>query len=200
MGGPLRYALSTGAIALSDASQGSEFVQWRHAPPSEWQFCPLCRSDLTNQVWDGKMRRYCPACGFVYWERPVPAAAAVVLDPARQPGQMVLVRRRYPPEEGQWTLPGGGIEAGESVQEAARREVLEETGLAVAVDQQIGTWSTPSAETLITFFAAHVLGGQLEAGTDALEAAWFPIAALPDLAFNTHRDAVESFRKHISSL
>ena len=185
---------------MEDASQGSEFVQWRHAPPGEWQYCPLCRADLTNHAWDGKVRRYCPVCGFVYWERPLPAAAAIVLDPADHPNQMVLVRRRYPPEEGQWTLPGGGIEAGESVEEAACREVVEETGLDIAVDRQIGTWSTPSAETVITFFAAHAVGGQLQAGTDALEAAWFPVESLPELAFSTHQEAVERFRTFRTSL
>ena len=142
------------------ADEPNGFVQWRHAAPDRWRFCPLCRARLIDRAWDGKMRRYCPACGFVYWERPLPAAAVVVGD-SRRPGEIVLVRRRYPPDAGQWTLPGGGIEAGESVAEAARREVLEETGLTVEMDGQIGTWSTPTGETVITFFAAHQIAGTL---------------------------------------
>lgn len=178
------------------ADDTNAFVQWRHAPGSQWQYCPLCREQLVNQSWDGKVRRYCPHCGFVYWERPLPAAAALILDPAH-PGEIVLVKRRYPPEEGQWTLPGGGIEAGESVEEAIQREAEEETGLVVALDEQIGTWSTPSKETLVTFFTAHPVAGRLQAGTDALEAQWFRFEVVPTLAFSTHRDALaEFFRRH----
>lgn len=175
---------------MADESNG--FVQWRHAPPSQWQFCPLCRTDLVDQSWDGKMRRYCSSCGFVYWERPLPAAAVLISD-AHRPGQIVLVRRRYPPDEGQWTLPGGGIEAGESAEQAAVREAIEETGLIVVVDAQLGTWSTPTAETIITFYITHADGGRLKAGTDAEEACWFPLDSMPTLAFSTHREALRRF-------
>ncbi len=168
-------------------------VQWRHAPPEKWQYCPLCRGALADQPWDGKLRRYCAACGFVYWERPLPAAAAIVVDGVEHPRSLVMVRRRYPPEEGGWTLPGGGIEAGESVQEAVVREVREETGLWVAVHDQLGTWSTPSKETVITFFVAHVVGGALQAGTDAAQTAWFSLNEIPQIAFSTHRDALKRF-------
>lgn len=71
------------------------------------------------------------------------------------------MRRRYPPNQGGWTLPGGGVEAGESVEEAIHREVLEETGLVITLDEQLGTQSTPFKETLITFYLARALGGQI---------------------------------------
>jgi ADP-ribose pyrophosphatase YjhB (NUDIX family) len=138
------------------------------------------------------MRRYCPQCGFVYWERPLPAAATVIVN-SRQPSEIVLVRRRYPPEEGQWTLPGGGIESGESAAEAAVREAREETGLVVAIDDELGAWSTPSRETVVIFYLAHVLGGRLKGGTDALEARWVVAESAPQLAFSTHREALAKF-------
>lgn len=172
--------------------EANGFVQWRHAPPEAWRFCPLCRAELVNHAWDGKARRYCRQCGFVYWERPLPAAAAVVVDGDR-PGQIVLVRRRYPPEEGQWTLPGGGIESGETVAAAMVREVHEETGLVVEVDQQLGTWSTPTGETVITFFVSRYVSGALKPGTDAADAAWYAYRDIPALAFSTHRDAVQRY-------
>ena len=168
------------------------FVQWRHAPPNQWLYCPLCRSELTDRCWDGKMRRYCLQCGFVYWERPLPAAAALILDSSHFQ-KIVLVRRRYPPEVGHWTMPGGGIEAGESALEACVREAKEETGLEIAVDNQLGTWSTPTGETVITFYLAHPYGGNLEAGSDAQEARWFSLDMAPTLAFSTHREALERY-------
>ncbi len=178
---------------MADEDQ-NVFVQWRHAPPSAWQYCPLCQDSLVNHAWDGKMRRYCPHCGFVYWERPLPAVAAVIRE-SEASGRILLVRRRYPPQEGLWTLPGGGVEAGESIDEAMIREAEEETGLAIALDYQLGTWSTPSHETIITFFAARVQGGMLVAGTDALEAEWFPLRAMPRLAFDTHAEAIERYER-----
>jgi len=135
---------------MADDADLNLFVQWRHASPGLWKFCPLCQASLTNHDWDGKSRRYCSQCGFVYWERPLPAVAALVYNVEHQ--EVLLVTRRYPPATGGYTLPGGGVEYGESVQDALRREVLEETGLIVGIDSQLGTWSTPSNETLITFF------------------------------------------------
>ncbi len=187
----LLYAEDMGGDEVAD-EETNAFVQWRHAPPAQWRFCPLCRADLVDRSWDGKVRRYCPNCGFVYWERPLPAAAAVIVR-AERPSEIVLVRRRYPPEEGQWTLPGGGIEAGESVIEAAQREATEETGLLITIDCQLGTWSTPTKETVVTFFVAHPLTDSLNAGTDAIEARWFTLEEAPRLAFSTHRDALVRF-------
>ena len=172
------------------------FVQWRHAAPSRWKFCPLCQAPLTNHEWDGKSRRFCSQCGFVYWERPLPATAGIIYDAAKQ--NILLVTRRYPPSVGGYTLPGGGIEFGESVQGALLREVFEETGLKVVIDDQLGTWSTPSNETLITFFVTHPVGGELKAGTDAMEATWVNVHQAPRLAFSVHQKVVELFRAKLA--
>lgn len=169
-------------------------VQWRHAPSGDWHYCPLCGGELTNRAFDGKDRRYCARCGFVYWERPLPAAAAIIVEPS-DPDRIVLVKRRYAPQIGKWTLPGGGMEFGESVEEAATREVYEETGLSVEVTRLIGTWSTPNRETLITFYLAYPRGGRLKAGTDAEEVFWFSRDSLPPLAFSTHEQALKSYWK-----
>lgn len=170
----------------------NNFVQWRHAPAREWKFCPLCSHALCSRVWDGQDRRYCEHCGFVYWERALPAAAVLVYEPARQ--DVLLVTRRYPPAAGGLTFPGGGIELGESVAAAAVREVREETGVHVAIDRQFGTWSTPTNETIISFFLGHPVGGQLSAGTDALEARYFPLATAPSLVFDLHDMVLRLFR------
>ncbi|CAB1129889.1 ADP-ribose pyrophosphatase YjhB, NUDIX family [Candidatus Hydrogenisulfobacillus filiaventi] len=168
-------------------------VKWRLSPPAAWRFCPECGHTLTDHEWDGRPRRYCPRCGFVYWQRPTPAAAVIVREDAAP--RVLLVRRRYPPEEGGLTFPGGGVEMGESVAEAARREVAEETGLVVSLDAQLGIWSTPSTETLIVFFAGHPVGGELRPGSDALEAFFCPMDAVPRLVFNVHQAAWELYRR-----
>lgn len=171
------------------------FVQWRHAATQLWLYCPLCRNELTERKWDGKPRRYCVQCGFVYWERPLPATAAILYDSSQH--QILLVTRRYPPEAGGLTFPGGGIESGESVDEALIREVKEETGLDVTLDHQLGTWSTPNKETLITFFVAHATGGIPRAGSDALSADWVALDRAPKLAFSLHQEVLELFRHYV---
>ncbi len=171
------------------------FVQWRHAPPQQWKYCPLCGVLLSDNSLDGKSRRYCAQCGFVYWERPLPAVAAVVYD---EPNDAVLlVTRRYPPETGGYTFPGGGVEAGESLRSAAIREVHEETGLVVAMNALLGTWSTPNNETIITFYVSRPVSGTLKAGTDALSAAWFKRDQVPPLAFSVHQQVMRLFHHRI---
>lgn len=176
----------------SKEEQPNDFVQWRHAPAKHWLYCPLCRAPLANQSWDGRERRYCTHCGFVYWERALPAVAVLVFEPIRQ--EILLVTRRYPPYAGGLTFPGGGIEFGESVAEAAVREVQEETGLLVSLDSQFGTWSTPGNHTIITFFRAHPVDGEIKAGSDALEAGFYRWNKVLSLAFSLHDMVLNLFR------
>jgi len=154
-------------------------------PAAEWRYCPLCRAELADRVLDAAPRRACPACGFVFWEHPRPAAAAVVAAPD---GRVALVRRRYPPEAGGWCLPGGFVEAGETIEAAACREVREETGLEVSPVRQLGVLGP-----CIAFVATRPAGGVLEPGSDVLEAAWFAPEEAPPLCFPTHRTVLEAW-------
>lgn len=88
---------------------------------------------------------------------------------------VVLVRRGSEPFEGQWALPGGFVEVGETVEEAATREAAEETGLAVELARLVGVYSDPDRDprghNVSVAFLARVLGGDLTAASDAAEAA-----------------------------
>ena len=100
------------------------------------------------------------------------AASAVITDTA---GRVVLVKRGREPERGRWSIPGGTVEAGETLREAAAREAFEETGLRVAVGPELWDLCLPVGDGRvfeIHDFAATVVGGTLSAGDDADEARW----------------------------
>lgn len=101
------------------------------------------------------------------------AASGVVKD---ADGRFLLVLRTKNPEAGCWTVPGGVVEPGETLQEAAAREVLEETGIIVRIKQEVWSLTQPAApDTIyeIHDFLAEPIGGVLCAGDDAGGARWF---------------------------
>lgn len=104
----------------------------------------------------------------------MPCVGAVVFDDR---GRLLLVRRAHAPSSGQWSLPGGRVEAGESLEEAVRREVSEETGLEVEVGVVVGATEIAAGDHLVydvTDFSATVAGdpAAVRAGDDAMDAAW----------------------------
>jgi 8-oxo-dGTP diphosphatase len=109
----------------------------------------------------------------------------------------VLVERRFPPPG--WALPGGFVEAGETVAAAARREIREETGLEVELVALLGVYSDPRRDprglhTIGTVFVGRA-AGEPRGGDDAAQARVFALDALPaPLAFD-HATILEDYRR-----
>jgi 8-oxo-dGTP diphosphatase len=152
----------------------------------KFTFCPKCGASLVPRE-DGEHRRMaCPACGFVQYINPAPAAGMLV----RTGESILLVKRRFEPYRGQWVMPSGFIEYGEDVRETAVREVREETGLDVAIDRLHTVESCrddPRGNTVLILYAGHVVGGELRAGDDADDVGFFPLENLPEIAFACQR-------------
>jgi 8-oxo-dGTP diphosphatase len=124
-----------------------------------------------------------------YPDAPRAAVGAVVLDG----DQVLLVRRGEPPSQGRWSIPGGLIHVGERIEDAVLREVEEECGLRVqllglcgVIDRIIPGEPLGAADPariryhyIIIDYVATPTGGSLQAGSDAAEARWVPIADLP---------------------
>ena len=104
--------------------------------------------------------------------------------------RFLLIRRGKAPRKGEWSIPGGRQEIGETVRETAVREVKEETGLEVAVAGLIDVVDSirRDADDRIEFhatlidFAAHWLSGEVEAGSDAMAVGWFTLDDLSNLS------------------
>lgn len=113
-------------------------------------------------------------------ERPTKAVGAVIV----KDGRLLLVQRSKPPAAGLWAVPGGRVEPGETLPEAAAREAQEETGLEVEVGEiawrgeSIGPGEPPEWHFVIVDFWAIATGGELEAGDDAARVEWVPIERL----------------------
>ena len=109
-------------------------------------------------------------------------------------GEVLLVRRKNPPFQGCWALPGGFVDVGETCEAACVREVREETGLSVRIMRLVGVYSDPARDprrhTVTVAFRCEVVGGALAGGDDAAAAQFFPLTALPKLAFD-HKKIVE---------
>jgi 8-oxo-dGTP diphosphatase len=115
--------------------------------------------------------------GREYPDTPLVGVGAVML----RDNRVLLIRRGQAPLLGEWSLPGGVLECGESLREATIREVREETGLAVETGEMLGVYERVIRNDdgrvryhyVLIDFLCRVLGGDLAAGTDAAEVRWF---------------------------
>lgn len=163
-------------------------------PKTAFRFCPVCGGRLSARLLDGHRRRACPACGFIYYRNPTPAVGVLL---ARR-GRLLLVRRKYPPYPGLWSMPAGFMEYGESPRECAARESFEETGLRVKPGELVGVYSgcdDPRTHAILIVYRATSFSGRPRAGDDASEVGWFPLDRLPRLAFRAHLRAIRDLGK-----
>lgn len=136
-----------------------------------------------------------------YPDRPIVGVGAVIVDNRRA----VVVRRGTEPHRGEWSIPGGVLELGETLRAGAEREALEETGLVVRAGEMLGVFDrvVPAEDgrtrfhfVLIDFLCLRI-SGDLREGGDAAEARWITVEELPDLpiaepAASLIRKALES--------
>lgn len=139
-------------------------------------YCPDCGTALDERRVEDRDRRYCPDCERVIWHTPVPGAGvAVVGDDG-----VLCTRRGIDPGRGDWAVPGGHMEAGETPAETAARELREETGLRVDPDAlRLVDTHAPSFESgkhmVVLDHAVPIsaAGGAVRAGDEVSETAWF---------------------------
>jgi ADP-ribose pyrophosphatase YjhB (NUDIX family) len=123
----------------------------------------------------------CPACGYGAYYNPKPVACTI---PQTAAGEVVLLRRGFAPGAGLWTFPGGFVDLGESVEQAAERETMEELELPVALGGLVGIYSRPDDRVILIVFGARALG-EPRTTPEATEVRAFAPAEIPwdELAF-----------------
>ncbi|MDB4987092.1 MAG: hydrolase [Myxococcaceae bacterium] len=118
--------------------------------------------------------------------------------------QVLLIQRDRPPAAGSWALPGGFVEVDETLADAARRELQEETGLRVEQVEQVGVYDAidrdPRERILSVLHLAFIELAEpaVRGSDDARAAAWFPLSSLPELAFD-HAAMLERVRERVAA-
>jgi ADP-ribose pyrophosphatase YjhB (NUDIX family) len=161
------------------------------------KFCSNCGEKNLHGWKDGNLRYHCTVCGVIHYENPKPTATLVCM----RENELLLVKRAYNPGKGLWGLPGGFIELNETPYDAAKRELMEETGLKGSVIRFIGHCShfgSVFGDVLLLGLEMKILDyTNLTPMDDAEDAKFYSIDNLPLLAFECHTKIVGMYQKLI---
>jgi 8-oxo-dGTP diphosphatase len=159
-----------------------------------YSFCPMCGGGLEPRAikQNEPERLVCVQCGFVFYLDPKVAVGTIINDGS---DRIVLVRRAIEPGYGKWVYPGGYVDRGELVQDAAVREAREESGLHVRLGRLINVYSYPGRAPVVIVYEATIVGGTLCADDECLDARLFEAHEIPwdDLAFPSTHDALREY-------
>ena len=154
--------------------------------PPPPRFCPQCAAALVSVAG-------CASCDWINYRDP---KVAVVVLASDEQGRLLYIRRNHEPAMYRWAWPSGFVDAGERAEDAAAREVREETGIEVEIGNLLGVWSTTGEQVVVIAYRAIVSGGSLRPGPEALAAAWIPVVALdrlPPTVFLHDAEILRSF-------
>ena len=154
--------------------------------------CPYCGEIIIKKYEDNVQRDFCPVCNSFFYENPLPVVSSI-LESSRE---ILLVKRDRAPSKGLWCLPTGFAEAGESIEEAALRELSEETGIKGKIVKLLDVDSYKSrfyGDLLFLTFIVEQTGGKICAGDDCSQAKFWPVNKLPPLAFRSNKRALDAY-------
>src|SRR2546429_9898304 len=162
---------------------------------TSFKYCPLCATALVEKHIYNALRSTCPACGFIYFRDPKVVTVVVV----QHAGKLLLGRRNIDPGKGLWSFVSGYVDRGEKVEEAAMREVKEETNLDVQLDNLLGIYSENGNPHVVIAYRASVVNGDVSvmaADPDEVsEPAFFARQEMPDLAFPMDKQILQDWYK-----
>jgi len=158
------------------------------------KFCLHCGGDIIKKYEHNVLRDFCSSCHSYFYDNPLPVVSSI-LDNSRS---ILLVKRNRKPFKGHWCLPTGFAETGESIEDAALRELREESGIKGKIVRLLDVDSYKSrfyGDLLFLTFVVEQTGGKLAAGDDSAKAQFWPIEKIPPLAFRPNRRALDTYIK-----
>ncbi|HLS88518.1 MAG TPA: NUDIX hydrolase [Sphingobacteriaceae bacterium] len=156
--------------------------------------CTQCGTPLVSRwiMEEERERLVCPSCRWIAYLNPKVAACTIPVD---ADGRILLVKRAIEPGYGLWVIPGGYVDLGETVREAAIRETYEETGVRVQLEQLVDAYSYPDSAVVVVVYAARMVEGTPQVGRECLDVALFDTRELPwqHLAFRSTNEALTDY-------
>lgn len=160
-----------------------------------FRYCPLCATALIEKDIGHVRRPACPACNFVQFLSPKLVVVVVI----QYMDKLLLGKRNIEPGKGLWNFCGGYVDLGETVQEAAIREVKEEANLDVQLGDLIGIYSGGEGSHVIIAYQASILSHQMSGlaaqHEEVSELALFAWEELPTFAFSVDQEIVRDWKK-----
>lgn len=158
------------------------------------KFCPECGSpvELRQPVDDHRVRHVCTVCSAIHYENPKLIVGTI---PVWEDGRILLCRRAIEPRHGLWTLPAGFMENGETTQEGAARETMEEANARVEVGELYALYNLPYIDQVQLLFRAKLLDLEFSPGMESLEVKLFDEHEIPwdELAFRPVRYTLKDY-------
>ncbi|MEI8173674.1 MAG: NUDIX domain-containing protein [Deltaproteobacteria bacterium] len=157
-------------------------------------FCPYCGAKTIKKTEDDILRDFCQSCKTFFYENPLPVVSTIIVLERK----ILLVKRGKNPYRGLWCPPTGFAEAGESVEDAALRELDEETGIQGNILSLIDVDSCTNyfyGDLLFITFEVEQIGGTLGPGGDTTDVKYFAVEQIPKLAFSSNTRAVNAYIK-----
>lgn len=165
-----------------------------HDHSGAYRFCPVCGQALVSKLLKpgDPERLVCTDCGYVLYLDPKVAVGTIISMPN---DEIVLVRRAIDPGYGRWVFPGGYVDRGEVVSDAAIREAREEAGLDIRLDGLVSIYSYPQRPPVIIVYAATAMTIELCHDEESLEIATFRASEIPwdELAFRSTGEALRDY-------
>ncbi len=164
----------------------------------EFNYCPICGEKLHVEFIDGKNRKKCHVCGFVDYRNPLPCVSIVGI----KDGRIVLIKRGIEPSKGCWVPPSGFMEGGEKPEEAALRELYEETSLKGEIISLLGVYAKNAqiyGNLVIIIFLVRITEGKIKAGDDAADAKFFGFDEIPRMKQCFYNEAIEKAAKWLKN-
>jgi 8-oxo-dGTP diphosphatase len=154
--------------------------------------CQSCGGPTNERPVEGRLRPVCERCGAVTYLDPKLAVAVVL----QRDGKVLMGRRGASARAaGKWSFPAGFVERGEVVEDAALREVKEETGFSIVLGPLLALLSSPGETVVLAVYTGTIVDGDQTAGDDLVELGWFDRRELPELAFPHDREILEAMGK-----
>jgi NAD+ diphosphatase len=161
---------------------------------NNYHYCPRCKNQLKSFGQDLE----CNQCGFKIYNNPALAVALIAIN---DKGEVLLNKRRIPPNQGDWDTVGGFVDIEETVEEAVEREFREETQAQCQIVRYWGShpdvYGAEKAPTINLFFEVKITNGKLVASDDAAELRFFSLDKLPNnLAFQNTKIFLNLLKKN----